>query len=564
MYQGVWLVKLSREAVVDSEERVQRFALGGAVRYLRTETSSVTTAWGVNWSETLIARDVMQNFYDANRSRIDDIRVEAVGPDVTVSAPTGYNLERLFYLGSEKGSEDIGHYGEGFKVAATCLLRDHRVTPIAFSGTQALCLRIAEAPVTGTQLFPLVYDFFELDEPVEGTRLVLPNCTPKLVKALHEGLNHFFYPQNALMGERLWASADGEFLIYRSWRAGGHVFYRNLLRGDIPHIPLILVIHKEFKLIEDKVRNDRDRNAFGDKLMDTFYKIFARSGTKGAREAVRILVQAGQPCWEQGHPLLSAVAESYGTQVSTLLDSATALALFGDHYFARSHVHHDPARQLRCSQMEADWEREGRIGLPGYFAKFGAISADRRCSELDAKALKESHQSNSRPPTVAEAASLRLIHDVLSQLAPHIAHVFARQRATYTVTRTDVVLGELKRARKYRSLEVFLAEQVFATDFAEALAVYLHEHAHIFGHDGDRGFTDALTELLEAVVRFRADMDGYEAEWEIARAQVLAERSAQVAAPGETLFADRLASLSEPELRDLLNRVPAVVLKRLL
>ena len=39
-------------------------------------------------------------------------------------------------------------------------------------------------------------------------------------------------------------------------------------------------------------------------------------------------------------------------------------------------------------------------------------------------------------------------------------------------------------------------------DFSEALAVFLHEHAHIFGYDGHRGFTDALTELIEAVVRF--------------------------------------------------------------
>jgi hypothetical protein len=385
-----------------SEETVRQFVSEGAVRFLRTETSSVTTSWGVNWSEPLIARDIMQNFYDANRDCIGEVRITVEAHDVIISAPTGYNLQRLFYLGSEKGPDDVGQYGEGFKVAATCLLRDHRVTPVAMSGTQALCLRIAEEPVPGTQLFPLVYDFFEIEQPCAGTRLILPGCSPKLVKALQEGLTHFFYPENTLLGDLLWTAPEGLFLIYASRRADGQVFYRNLLRGDIPHVPLILVIHKEFRLIEDKIKNDRDRNAFGEKLMDTFYKTFARNGMKSDRAAVRILVQASAGCWEQGHPLLSAVAETRSHYITTFFDEAAVKDLFGDKYFARSHVGYDSALQLRCAAMEAQWERAGRIGLPGYFAKFGVPSAERRCRDLDAEARKESQRTQSRPPTPAE------------------------------------------------------------------------------------------------------------------------------------------------------------------
>jgi len=547
-----------------SEERVRRFAPSVTVRYQRTETSSVTTSWGVNWSEPLIARDIMQNFYDANRNCVGDIGVMVEGQDVVISAPTGYNLQRLFYLGSEKGPEDIGHYGEGFKVAATCLLRDHAVTPVAMSGHQALCLRIAEEPVADTELFPLVYDFFELEQPCEGTRLILPNCSPKLVTALQEGLTHFFYPGNALLGKCLWTSSDGQFLLYASRRRNGQIFYRNLLRGEIPHLPVILVIQKEFKLIEDKIKNDRDRNAFGEKLMQTFYNTFARNGMKGSREAARFIVETSRECWEQGHPLLSAIAESKSRYVTTMLDDATVQTLFGDKYFARSHIGYDTALQLRCTQMEAQWERDGRISLPGYFAKFGVQSAERLSRELDAQALKESLQINSRPPTPAENICLHLLNRVLEHLAPQIANVFAKQRTRYTVARTEVVLGELKRARNYRSLEVFLAEQVFVTEFAEALATFLHEHAHIFGHDGDRGFTDALTELIEVLVRLRNVMDSYETEWETARHQVQTERRITEGMQSETTLSERLAVLSETDMRSLLGRVPEAVLKRLM
>jgi hypothetical protein len=87
---------MSREAWTTSEARIKQFVVGGEVRYLHAETSSVTTAWGANWSETVIACDIRQNPYDADRSRIDDIYIESDGPDVTVSAPSGYNLQRLF------------------------------------------------------------------------------------------------------------------------------------------------------------------------------------------------------------------------------------------------------------------------------------------------------------------------------------------------------------------------------------------------------------------------------------------------------------------------------------
>ena len=93
----------------------------------------------------------MQNFFDANRGRVSEIRVDASASDVVISAPTPFNLERLFYLGSEKDECDVGQYGEGFKVAATCLLRDHGVTPIAQCGTDLLLLRIADAAVQGRE-----------------------------------------------------------------------------------------------------------------------------------------------------------------------------------------------------------------------------------------------------------------------------------------------------------------------------------------------------------------------------------------------------------------------------
>lgn len=171
----------------------------------RELTSSVTSSWGVDWNEDMIARDLMQNFFDANREQLDDVSVSDSGRDITVSAPTVFNLDRLFYLGSEKGEDDVGHYDEGFKVAAVCLLRNHAVVPVCVSGDRAVAQAIADTPVASTDMRPLTYRFYEVEPGKAGTRLLLPRCKPKLATAIRNGMTHFFTLQSLC-----WESSSGE------------------------------------------------------------------------------------------------------------------------------------------------------------------------------------------------------------------------------------------------------------------------------------------------------------------------------------------------------------------
>ena len=535
-----------------------RVSGAGRPVHQKTETSAVTTAWGVDWDEEFIARDILQNFYDANRGQLNEVAVAADGSDVTITAPATFPLEELLYLGSVKGKADVGQYGEGFKAAAMCLLRNHGVTPAVVSGGQILCIRIAEEKAAGTDLYPLVYDFFTTNVPCAGTRLFLPGCSPKLVRSLKVGLTHFFHPGNPLLGARLWGGR-GSFTIYASTTDGeGHVFYRNLKRGDIPDIPVVLVIDKEHAAIEKKIKSDRDRNAFGAELLRDFYGVFTQNGIKQDREAAQALLKLAQPCWSrgQGHPLLERVANEFweGAQLGS-----TVAHLFGTGYFAHS-ASKEWAEQLRYDTMEREWRGEGRVGLPGYFGKFGVVSAKRHFEDLEKKARQEAITTGSRRPSRAEQAGLDLLTGTLKEFAPDIWKVIARDDVGYTVARTEVILGELKQARSYRSLKVFLAEQIFVAEFAEAFAVFLHEHAHVFGYDGSRGFTDALTGLLGTVVRYRQALDGYEAQWARVCEEVVQERRGTQPADDED-WGLRFAAMNEGELRELLGRMPPVVLR---
>jgi hypothetical protein len=544
------------------------------LHYTKTLTSAVTTAWGVNWDEVYIARDVMQNFFDANHQCLDEVKVAHFGSsqarrDVAISAPNPFNLERLFYLGSEKSDDDIGQYGEGFKVAATCLLRDHNISPIAISGQDVVCLRVAENSIADTQLYPVEYDFYRSEQSFAGTSLLLPGCSNKLAQALAQGLAHFFYETNPLIGEKLWMSQDGQFSIYASRERNGHIFYRKLKRGEIEALPIILVIEKCFERIEKKISKDRDRNAFGEEMMKLFYNHFARYGLKHSSDGQRVVVESARDIWAKGHPLLSEIAEAqphYGHW-----SRKDAELVFGDQYYARSnlthhysrYVHHNFSDQIEIESIEKEWRNQGKIAVPGYFSHFGVISAIAHLEETRQKAMQEDMRKNRRAPTAAEIEAIHLLRRIFNELAPDVLGFFDRAETTYTVAGTDTLLGALKSERHYQSREVFLAEKVFLADFPDALAIFIHEHTHIFGHDGSRSFSDALTNLFAEVVRFRHFLDTYEADWFAARERVMRERQQTFNGNDQDQIQAWLETLDNETLRELMSSLPAGLLNKL-
>jgi hypothetical protein len=348
---------------------------------------------------------------------------------------------------------------------------------------------MADKPVRETGIYPVEYDFYQSDEIVPGALLLLRNCSPKLTRAFTESLTHFFHENNPLLGRMLWESYRAESRIYESRDADGHVFYRKLKRGKILDLPLVLVIDKGYAAIEKKISKDRDRNAFGEEIMRLFLKHFARHAVKGFNAGARIIIERSKQHWMKGHPLLNEISDAVGYHTAP---ATVGREIFAGGYFARS-MSRLPAEEIQIEALEKKWREEGKISLPQYLSEFGVLSARRHIEDLHGKALKEAKRANQRVLTRTEAEAVQLLAQIMRDLAPHVAAVFDHGRTSYTVAQTDALLGELKKGRRYGSKEVFLAAEVFVTDFAEALAVFLHEHAHIFGHDGHRGWRQRLT-----------------------------------------------------------------------
>jgi hypothetical protein len=372
-------------------------------------------------------------------------------------------------------------------------------------------------------------------------------------------MTQFFYDGNPLLGARLWLSPKAQFALYAATTPHGHLFYQGLKRGELPHIPVILVMHREYAALETLLRQGDALQPFSDKLLGVFYKVFVQSGIQNQHEIQRLLVEAARPCWVPGHPLLQTLAKLAAGYYACGRGwaPATTATVFGDDYYARVTTH-NPARRREYERLENAWKQTGKVALPAYFRAFGVRNAEAHCRDLEQQAQAEARQKAHRPPSAAERASITLLAGSLRGLAPTLMGRFDKSRTLYSVAETDTVLGQLKQERAYLARDVYLPAQLFTADFPKALALFLHEHAHLFNDDSSQSGAEALLELLESVVRHRTHLDFYETRWQETRLTVLNERVKT------THYAALLTTKSEDDLRALVLKLPPAVVTSLL
>lgn len=65
----------------------------------------------------------------------------------------------------------------------------------------------------------------------------------------------------------------------------------------------------------------------------------------------------------------------------------------------------------------------------------------------------------------------------------------------------------------YGERTLAINQSVFSGVFGHALAVFLHESVHPYGCDGSRGFSDQLTEAMEALWEHRQQVELLEQIW---------------------------------------------------
>lgn len=127
-------------------------------------------SYDVHWSGEKIARDIWQNFFDGNDQTLDGI-MPRITPakypyhTVHIEGAQEYDFRKLLHFGGtskEGNTKAAGGFGEGAKIAAFLLLRDHKVDTVRFgSGDWVLEYYLASVPEE------------QYDKPVRGLHVRL-------------------------------------------------------------------------------------------------------------------------------------------------------------------------------------------------------------------------------------------------------------------------------------------------------------------------------------------------------------------------------------------------------
>lgn len=519
--------------------------------------TKITEKWGVKWDEMETARDFLQNFYDANS--IDDIGIDINESTVTIIAPAVFDYNELIYLGSNKtnDSDSIGQYGEGFKASVLNALRNFNCGVEIEIGDKKLQFYFKNKEIAEINT-RVIFCEVSKKEIISGTKLIISNCTTKLIEEFKFGLNHFYYKGNPLFGDILLENSDCSIQICKSNnKKNGYVFYKKLLRAKVD-LPITIICDMDAIRVDEKITHDRDRKAFNEEVLELLYKfIFKKFSISELSSTILFL----ENWFEKGHKIISvmATAKNYRDNESIL---------FPDNYFANEKLsdldkHHYPNLFIEAQNVLADFKKQGYKSCPAYMSKFNMKNPVGIARELIAKKQELLNSTYSRDLSTLEKEGVRILSLFIKDISLDMFKNF--EGAKYTTSDNDDIIGELKKKRGYKQQHVFLNTNFFTFPFNEAIAILFHEWAHIYGYDGSRNFSDALTHFIALLLKNEEaikNLISFEKSWEKNVQKVTNER-------GVTLVKSKqinkiVDNLTKEQLNYIVKEIPDGELFKLL
>lgn len=504
----------------------------------------ISDHWGVFWSEMETVRDFLQNFYDANS--VEDIKIEVIDSTVTVFASAVFDWKELIIFGSNKGSDDksVGNYGEGFKASLLNSMRNYGCSVCMYTGSNKLEFYF-ESEEIGEREKRLIKCKRTGVDDIGGTKLELKNCSKRIINEFKFGLNYFYHESNLLFGKVLDRSWENDIVVYASNDSQGYVFYKNLLRAKLD-VPIVIVCNRSYKRVDSMIMHDRDRKAFNDEVLEILLKYLFRP------IRAENIINFMQPYWSKGHKILAILssASRYNFKMK-----------FPEKYYARdrkiSNASLDFIREI--DEQVKKFQDQGYICCPHYMHRLGMKTAEEVVvAKLEADKIKYAN-AYSRAPTPIEHESIQILFNCINEIMPFLSDRF--KDASYVVGESDEVIGELRRKETFRSQKIFLNKVFFLFYFSEALAVILHEWGHIFGYDGSRSFTDALTEFIALIIDNHIVLEKFSSIWVINSNRIENDRSNNIYHLSVT---SRVERLTIKEKNKILKLIPEDDLSNLL
>lgn len=519
----------------DRPEPGHRAAPSGEVRRVPL---NLIFDYPVRWSRYKVLRDLIQNFYDsvprhAWAERFSH-RIEQ-GQLTLVSKGVDFSYDWLIPIGASTkrdGDGDFaGYFGEGFKIAALCALRDFRWTIEVRSRDWHLGVVTDTLCVDGRRLEALAYDVRTgLAQAADTVLTIAPFHDADI---LETALLSFFYPDNPLLGEAIW-TAPTAAVYHRSRRpkppdypatyddrGAGILFAGFQALGSFAY-PLVICLH-------DHRGTDRERNnLYRMEVVELIGAVATRLPPDAAATVLRIF--AGR--WyerprkrydfQSWYPIIDKLAR----RLATCPEQTAGFRAEHPHLLVAGRVKRSDLPRYNRRRQALAWIRgSGRRYrlVQEAFRALGYPDLEDACAEADGFTItRDPDAAQTRRIAILESVAKTLLPDLLGQTELPPCKIIENPSAAWqgmtTCVRIEATSAHWRGLRiRYRLPYVALMARLFhRAGFGEAVSTYLHELGHMFGGDSSAAFSHALSEMLSATVCHAAEI----AEWERAWAKI--------------------------------------------
>ncbi|MDX9722744.1 MAG: hypothetical protein RBU37_18495 [Myxococcota bacterium] len=487
----------------------------------RVLSAHIVSTYPVRWSAFAVLRDFIQNFFDETGPAgfASGVSMDTKQDRVLIRMPSrGFDLIWLTHIGASTKTQAMpgttaGYFGEGFKLAALCAVRDLHWRVSMGSLDWSAAVTLAPEYFGDTRVEVLAYHVHPRNLRAGSTWLELEGLSAQQCALLPMVRNSFCYPENPWLGEPLEQStalsvylrSDVPIPSYLPFVIGHHksglLFLGHQARGTLS-IPFVIAMPKVR-------REERDRPALYDfQAIDALHDA---ARLMSPRTAARLLPFLSTK-WRLPAPRRYAVG-SWSRVVTALVrriasdpdvkqawKATLPLALVCEPV-KRSDVQGNNRRRRALA-----WARHTVAGVPlvqAAFLELGYPRVEQACERAGGFPVAIPHSPLLRRRILAlEAFVERVLAPLFARCAsPPVEIMNLRGSGWEAIAETtrafNWACSDTGRRIRSHLIKLTLDQSAMEADSPySALASYIHERCHAFGGETCMGFSAALTDAI--------------------------------------------------------------------
>ena len=498
---------------------------------------NIVKTYPVCWSLYQVFRDFVQNFYDSvdiiDWHKAFHYTYENRKLTMWVDSVT-FSYEWLMHIGAStktnSDSRKAGYFGEGFKIASLCALRDFGMKIEMSSATWSLNVIFQEHTIDTQKVEMLAYDIVTTEVNQDKSQLILSPISDSEFEEFRIVLLSFYYPENPMIGEKIWES-NSAAVYYRSkepinaelpfvaeYGRKGIVFCSYQMLGTNP-FNLVVCLHN-FK------KRDRERNAlYSFDVVSIFEEITCYVDAK----ASMLILETMRRYWNTRKKKRIDL-HSFSNTIDRLVMNIALSQNITD-IFLKKYPHLLCLKDIQ-SVYENNRRHEAREWLKlqlnnAYtfvrhsFKNLGYPTLEEFCEKNDGFSHDEDliNEKEKRCISILENFTKKVYNNFFIidgkleyKIITNINSIYYGKASL--IKNKKKIYNSRGFLVRYNLQYVYLKRSLLTEEnFFEVLSTYLHELCHMFGGDASHSFSHALTTVMTILMQNHAEVEKTQSLW---------------------------------------------------